>query len=115
MYVCLYPVADLCLASHAHAMGLPAGLVGVQEEGTCLVSQGISRRGHTTNYVPVKHLGGRREDAVSPQVLPSPENHLRRNRTVCASTGKQLSRFIFGMKKSESVELSESLAYKRLQ
>lgn len=46
--MCLYPIPDLCLASHTHAMGLPAGLVGVQEEGTCLVSRDISRRGHTT-------------------------------------------------------------------
>lgn len=87
MYMCFYPIADLCIASHAHAMGLPAGLV-FKNEGTYLVSRRISsRRGHTTACQSNSLAAG--EDAISPQRLPSPENHGRRNRTVCASTGNE--------------------------
>lgn len=45
--------------------------------------------------------------------LASPENHLRRGRTVCASTGKLLSWFILGLRMvAECVELPEALVCK---
>lgn len=71
MYVCLYPTADLCLAIHAQAIELPACWPGFQ--GACLVSQGISRRGHTGEHscVPVNQLAVRRKMPLVPGCCPA--------------------------------------------